>query len=378
MMLVAASATAVCLVAFVARQFMPLSSWFELNPASPSPDETMRAIVYARHGDTSVLHLDTSHARPLVRKNDVLIHIKASSINPCDFKFRRNQAPAFIMPLPKIPGDDVAGDIVELGPDVDKQKFRVGDRVAAMLPILGSSWGAAADYVAVDASLVAKIGADLDYAGAAAMPLVSLTAMQALDNVKGDTKGKKILIHAGAGGVGSFAIQYAKHVLGMYVATTASAANKHFVSELGADLVVDYRTEKFEDMIQNYDVVLDTMSWAYESRTLKRDATVLKPDGYYLNVLSSDWAFDDKEKANGLLSLWHAIFHKMLNLVDLGIVPKYYFVSVQSRGEQLQQVYDLTKIRPVLDRRYDLMEAKAAYDYLEQGHAKGKVILVNE
>ena len=231
MILVAASATAFCLIAFVAHQFMPLSSFMDLNPASASPDETMRAIVYSQHGDASVLHLDTSHARPLVRKNDVLIRIKASSINPCDFKFRRNDAPSFMMPLPKIPGEDVAGDIVELGSKVDKQTFQVGDRVAAMLPTLGSPWGAAADYVAVDASMVAKIGPDLDYADAAALPLVSLTAMQALDNVKGETRGKKILIHAGAGGVGSFAIQYAKHVLGMHVSTTASVANEHFVRD---------------------------------------------------------------------------------------------------------------------------------------------------
>jgi len=381
MMLITATATAICLVALTARHFVPFSSWFEVNPASPSPDKTMHAIVYTQHGDTSVLHLDTSHARPVVRKNDILIHVKASSINPCDFKFRRNQAPNFVMPLPKIPGDDVAGDIVELGPQVDKTKFRYGDRVAAMLPLLGSSWGAAADYVAVDASLVAKIGPDIDYADAAAMPLVSLTAMQALDKIKGDTKGKKILIHAGAGGVGSFAIQYAKHVLGMYVATTASEGNEHFVSELGADLVLDYRSEQFEDSIQNYDIVLDTMSWAYEGRTLKADATVLKPDGTYLNVFSSDWAFAGKEKANGLLSLRYAIFHKLLNLVHLGLVPKYHFVLVQSRGEQLQQVFDLVrelKIRPVVDRRYDLTEAKDAYKYLEQGHAKGKVILENE
>ena len=145
--------------------------------------------------------------------------------------------------------------------------------------------------------------------------------------------------------------------------------------------MVDYRSEKFENVIRDYDVVLDTMSWAYERRTLGKHATVLKPNGYYLNVLSSDWAFDGKETANSLLSLWHAFFHKLLNVFDLGIVPKYYFVIVQSRGDQLQKVFDLVqklKIRPVVDRRYDVIEAKAAYEYLEQGHAKGKVILVNE
>lgn len=340
----------------------------------------MRAIIYSRHGNASELHLDMHHARPMVRENDVLIRIRASSINPCDFKFRRNASPKFMIPLPKIPGEDVAGDVVQLGSNVC-DTFQVGDRVAAMLPSLGSPWGAAADYVAVDSSLVARIGPDMDYADAAAMPLVSLTAVQALENMKDNSRGKKILIHAGAGGVGSFGIQYAKHVLGMHVATTASAAKRQFLERLGADLVIDYHTTKFEEVIRDYDVVFDTMSWAYEGLTFKRGATVLKPDGHYLNIMSSAWTFDGKEKSNGLLSIWNAIYHTLLHIFGLGRVPKYHVVVVKPRGDQLQYIFDLVekqKIRPVVDRQYDLKDARSAYEYLEEGHAKGKVILLND
>jgi alcohol dehydrogenase len=284
-----------------------------------------------------------------------------------------------MIPLPKIPGEDVAGDVVQLGSNAG-DKFQVGDRVAAMLPLLGSPWGAAADYVAVDSSLVARIGPDMDYADAAAMPLVSLTAVQALENIK-NSRGKKILIHAGAGGVGSFVIQYAKHVLGMYVATTASAAKRQFLEKLGADLVIDYHTTRFEEVIRDYDVVFDTMSWAYEGCTLKTGATVLKPDGHYLNIMSSDWTFDGREKTNGLLSLWNALYHTLLNIFALGRVPKYHVVAVKPRGDQLQNIFDLAekqKILPVVDRQYDLTDARSAYEYLEEGHAKGKAILLND
>lgn len=375
-MLVAASATAVCLLALAAHRYVHVPPWYDWNPASPSPNETMRAIIYSRHGNASELHLDMHHARPIVRKNDVLIRIRASSINPCDFKFRRNPRLKFMIPLPKIPGEDVAGDVVQLGSNAG-DRFQVGDRVAAMLPPLGSPRGAAADYVAVDSSLVARIGPDLDYADAAAMPLVSLTAVQALENIK-NSKGKKILIHAGAGGVGSFVIQYAKHVLGMYVATTASAAKRQFLEKLGADLVIDYHTTKFEEVIRDYDVVFDTMSWAYEGCTLKRGATVLKPDGHYLNIMSSDWTFDGREKTNGI---WNALYHTLLNMFALGRFPKYHVVVVKPRGGQLKNIFDLVekqKILPVVDRQYDLTDARSAYEYLEEGHATGKVILLND
>lgn len=145
--------------------------------------------------------------------------------------------------------------------------------------------------------------------------------------------------------------------------------------------MIDYHTTKFEEVIRDYDVVFDTMSWAYEGCTLKRGATVLKPDGHYLNTVSSDWTFDGKENTNGLLSLWNAIYHTLLNMFGLGRVPKYHVVVVKPRGYQLQYIVDLVekqKIRPVVDCQYHLTDARSAYEYLELGHAIGKVILLND
>jgi alcohol dehydrogenase len=189
-------------------------------------------------------------------------------------------------------------------------------------------------------------------------------------------RNKKILIHAGAGGVGNFAIQYAKKVLGMYVATTASKPKEALLKELGADLVVDYKTEHFEDIVSDYDVVLDPMSWLYEERTL--NSNVLKPTGYYLNVPSSDWSFDGTEKTNGLNTYRNLVISKIKNLFQPGSMPKYSMVFVSPNGEDLQLVLDLIDngtIKPIIDKKFHLSEAEQAHRYLEQGRATGKVVL---
>jgi alcohol dehydrogenase len=269
--------------------------------ASKDPDRTMRAVVYERHSpDPADLTL-SAVPRPVIRPHQVLIGVRAASLNPADFKFRRGAAPAVMIPKPKIPGMDVAGVIVEVGDqanvakggsDGPKEEWKVGDRVAAMVPALLSPWGTLAEFVAVDAALVARIPDDFPtdsnssgndaFASAASLPLVALTAIRAFDRVGyEDWTDKKVLIQAGAGGVGTFAIQYAKHVLkASVVAATASAAKAPLLERLGADLVIDYHTTQFEDVVQDYDVVLDPMSWTYEKRTL--ESNVLKPNGWYL------------------------------------------------------------------------------------------------
>jgi len=148
-----------------------------------------------------------------------------------------------------------------------------------MLPELMTRWGGLAEYAAVDHSFVARVADNVDLQEAASFPLVALTVIQSFQSLGDNLKGKKILIQAGAGGVGTLAIQYAKN-RGMYVATTASESKAEFLRSLGADLVIDYHTTKFENVIHEYDAVLDTMSWQYEARTL--DSEVLKKNGYYL------------------------------------------------------------------------------------------------
>jgi alcohol dehydrogenase len=399
-------AIAVCLAAFILHRSLPVDiipKSIELWPAvatsitDGSPNTTMTAISYAVHGNTSVLQLSTNYPQPMLKPNQVLIQVHASSINPCDFKYRRNTVPNFILPKPKIPGQDVAGVVVRMGSGLSsgdsssssKQThslLEVGDRVAAMLPLVGARWGAAAEYVAVDASLVAKIGPNTDFASAAALPLVALTVMQALDNAvqsspsSSSNSKKRILIQAGAGGVGTFAIQYAKHVLGMYVVATASAEKSSFLLELGCDEVIDYRSTAFEEVARDFDVVLDPMSWLYESRTLGRNAQVLKPNGHYLNIFSSDWGWDGVERGNGLKSFGNWIYYKMYHLIRPGTAPNYDMVFVSPSGKQLQTIMDLldnSTIRAVVDRKFHLSDTAAAYKYLEEGHATGKVIIYN-
>jgi alcohol dehydrogenase len=264
------------------------------------------------------------------------------------------------------------------------RSFAVGDRVVAMIAIMGSRWGTAAQYVAVNEAWAARIPDHVSYANAAALPLTSLTVLQALDHWRrpfttNELKGKKILIHAGAGGVGVFAIQYAKHVLGMQVACTASAAKASTLRQLGADLVIDYQLEQFENVVKDYDVVLDPMSWLYHDRSLH--GSVLSRGGHYLSILSSDSAFAGHEKLPGLGAAADFLKHRFWNIVQPGSLPKYDVVAVSPNGKQLTEVMELlgnNTIKAVIDRQFGLDNAEDALAYLEQleqGHCTGKVIL---
>lgn len=351
-----------------------IPSFMDLPAASKSPTETMTALVYDRHGGIDVLQVRHDVPRPIPRDDQILVQVKASALNPVDFKYRRNEVPNMIIPKPKIPGFDLSGVVVATGNKVSK--FSVGDRVAAMIPLLGSSWGAAADYVAVRESHASKVGDSVDFESAASMPLAALTAVQKLSKIP-NPKGKKVLIHAGAGGVGSIAIQYAKHVMGMYVATTASGPKADLLHSLGADLVIDYREKDFTKEIQDYDAVLDTMSYLYEERTL--NSNVLGNSGIYLNVLSSDWNLvDGKEKANGPVSFKNLVWHTLKNWFQPNSIPHYDFSFVHPDGTLLQHILDLVEegtLRPVIDGVYDVSDFEQAYQKLESGRATGKLVL---
>lgn len=180
------------------------------------------------------------------------------------------------------------------------------------------------------------------------------------------------------GGVGTFAIQYAKHVLGMHVATTASKEKADFLKTLGADLVIDYRTQDFTTVVQDYDAVLDTMSFLYEGRTLT--SNVLRKSGHYLNIMSSEWSVNrDAQQFFGLETLWNLLKHKILNLFAPGrFLPKYDFCMVEPNGKQLQIAMDLLaneRIKAVIDTVYPLSKVSDAHRHLETGHATGKIVI---
>lgn len=351
----------------------------DMFPAHQHPMENMKAVVYRQHGDASQLEY-TDVPRPVPQATQYLIKIEASALNPVDYKMRRNsKVPEFLIPLPKIPGADVAGVVLQTPcfKNPDDCKFRVGDRVAALLPVL-SHWGAHAELVAVEERFLAKMGDQTSFLEAASYPLAGLTVLQNMANLEDKPQpNDKLLVHAGAGGVGTFAIQYASKVLGMKVATTASAPKAELLKDLGADTVVDYRNQAFEEVLEGYDVVLDPMSWLYEERSLK--TKVLKPTGHYLNVPSSDAAFvDGVERANGLKTYLNAATHSLRNWWSPGSTAKYGLVFVHPDGNDLQKVLDLMesgKIKAVIDKTYHVTQAQEAYRYLEEGHATGKVVL---
>lgn len=391
------------LVAFCAWALPRIIPAYDVHPSQADPSKSMSAVAYRTPGNSSTLQFyDKTHPMPKLRPDQILIKVKAAGLNPCDFKLRRNSdLPIFFRPLPKIPGEDVAGIVVQIGPSRRKggnSKFQIGDRVVAMMPGLGSRWGALAEYAAVDEAFVAKIGDKTSFVEAASLPLVSLTALEAFEEIEkkacsstnNETQQKKILIHAGAGGVGSFAIQYAKKVLNMQVATTASKRKKKFVRRLGADVVVDYENEDFEHVLVDYDFIMDTLNWAYESRTLPpklnmgRNETqkhVLKRrGGHYLNMLSSDWSLtpNGKEKTNHGQSMINWLYYKIVNTVSPHKIEQYSLVVARPDGAKLQYIMDLVQngtIKAVVDKTFPLENAATAFDYLEEGHASGKVVV---
>ena len=366
------TAMGVLVVGFGLPSILPDS--LALRSAAVSENETMVAAAFERHGPADVLKTRPHYPRPIAGKGMVLIRLSTASINPVDFKLRRNAGAWPFLPKPKIPSMDLAGVVVEGPPD---SRFKAGDRVAAMMPILNERWGASAQFAAVHERFVAKVPANVTLQQAASLPLVSLTVIQAFNRLGDDgLRGKKVLIHAGAGGVGTFALQFAKLQGAAQVITTCSRGKSDLCRDLGADVTVDYRTEMFEEYAGDVDVILDTMSYSYEQRSL----AVLSrkgQHGHYLNILSSDWRLPESgiERANGLTTAANLIASFLPNIHSRPR-PRYSLIAVEPNGAQLQTVLNHVaagEIRPVIDRTFPLAEAAAAHSYLEEGHATGKV-----
>ncbi|EOJ27448.1 oxidoreductase, zinc-binding [Enterococcus faecalis EnGen0286] len=208
---------------------------------------------------------------PTIHDNDVLVKIIAASINPIDLKTKDGKVKMLLnYQMPLILGSDFAGIVVSVGKKV--QNFRLGDAVYGRVP--KNRVGTFAEYIAVDQAAVAMKPKNLTFEEAAAIPLVGLTSYQALHDIMNVQPGQKVLIQAGSGGIGTIAIQLAK-LAGAYVATTTSSRNKEWVQALGADEVIDYRTQNFEEVLSDYDYVFDTMG----GTILEKAFSVVKPQG---------------------------------------------------------------------------------------------------
>ncbi|MFJ1312177.1 NADP-dependent oxidoreductase [Agrobacterium sp. P15N1-A] len=330
----------------------------------------MKAFILDRYGKKQQLRLGDV-PEPVPGPDEVLVEVEAAGLNPLDSKVRDGAfKPILPYKPPLVLGHELAGTVVAIGANV--RRVKVGDAVYAR-PRDGQI-GAFAERITVkDADLALK-PANLTMAEAASIPLVGLTAWQVLVERAQIKPGQKVLIHAGSGGVGTFAIQLAKH-LGATVATTASATNAAMVKELGADVVIDYRSQKFEEALSGYDVVLNSL----DAATLEKSLKVLKPGGKLISISGPpDPAF---ARAHGL----NVVLRLVLRLLSAGIRRKakragvdYSFLFMHADGEQLNRITRLIEdgtIRPVVDRVFPFEKLNDAFAYVDTGRAKGKVVV---
>lgn len=328
----------------------------------------MRAFGINKYGEPVQLK---KVAMPSIGPEDVLVKISAASINPLDLKIREGKLkPILPYKLPLILGNDMAGVVVKVGPKVTK--FTVGDEVYARPN--QDRIGTFAEYISVAEQDVAHKPKTLSMGEAAAVPLVGLTAWQILVERANIQKGDKVLIHAGSGGVGTFAIQLAKY-LGAYVATTASKDNLTLVKDLGADVVIDYKTQQFEDILHGYDLVLDTQGGS----TLEKSVQVLKPGGRIVSISGPpDYAFAKSAGLNIVLRVAMTMLSRKIHKLAKRHGVGYSFLFMASSGEQLTELAKLIDqgvIRIVIDRMFPFESTKEALAYAEGGRAKGKVVV---
>ncbi|ULR43694.1 NADP-dependent oxidoreductase [Rhizobium sp. K102] len=330
----------------------------------------MKAFVVDKYKKMGALRL-ANLPEPELQDNDVLVRIQAAAVNQLDSKLRDGE---FKLILPYRPpfalGHDVAGTVVKAGSRVSR--FKIGDEVYARPR--DHRVGTFAEFIAIDEADAALKPSNLSMSEAASIPLVGLTAWQALVEVGKVKPGQKVFIQAGSGGVGTFAIQLAKH-LGATVATTTSAKNAELARSLGADVVVDYKTQDFEKLLSGYDLVLNSQ----DPKTLEKSLGVLKPGGRLISISGPpDPAFASELGLNLFLKL-------VLRLLSRGVRKKakrlgvaYTFLFMRAEGRQLGEIANLIEqgvIRPVVDKVFPFEKTGDALAYVETGRAKGKVVI---
>lgn len=331
----------------------------------------MRAFVLVGYGGPERTALKDV-PKPSPRTGELLVRVHAAGLNPVDFKTRAG-ALRIVQKyrLPIVMGNELSGVIEAVGPDVTR--FAGNDRVFAR--VAKESLGAFAEYAVVHEDHAARMPASLDFTRAAAVPLAALTALQALRDELHLSAGERVFIPAGAGGVGTFAIQIAKH-LGAHVATTASPRGEALVKRLGADVVIDYTRERFEDKLSGYDCAFDLLG----GDTLARLWSVLKPGGRVVSIAGLPepvTARKDLGRGGGLAALfWLASLTTRLRAGRHGCSYRYLFMHPSGAElAHLASLIDAKQLEVVVDRVFPFAEARQAMAYLESGHAKGKVVL---
>jgi len=309
----------------------------------------MKAVQYNRYGGVDVLEINDNTSKPHPSKDQILIEVYAASINPIDWKVRegyfKDAAP---LKFPVTIGGNFSGMVVELGKEV--KEFKIGDEVYGQVLVLNGGSGSLAEFAASNTANTARKPKSLNHLEGASLPLVGVSALQAIEQHINLKAHQKILIHGGAGGIGSIAIQLAKSK-GAYVATTVSADSIEFVKKLGADEAIDYQKEAFEDKLKDFDAVFDTVGGETTDKSFK----VLKKGGVLVSMLGQP--NPELAKQYGVIAIGQNTDSSAKNLT------------------RLAQLVDEGTIKPQVDKVFSLDKAKKAFDYAEKGHPKGKVVI---
>ena len=330
----------------------------------------MKALTFQRYGKSPGIGI-REVSRPVLKPDELLVEVHAAGVNPIDNMLMTGAfKPVVKLHLPATVGSDLAGVVVEVGSKVSR--FKPGDAVFASVFDLGR--GSIAEFVAVPESVAAHKPANLDFVQAASIPMVGLTAWQALKERAGLRAGQKVFIPAGAGGIGSFAIQLATH-LGAKVGTTTSNVNVDFVRSLGADEVIDYKKAAYEDVLHGYDAVLGTV----KGDAIEKSIGILKPGSSIVSLVGPlDAAFARKRGLNAVLRIVFGLMSRRIMRLAGKRNVAYSFLFVHPDGHQLAEIGTLLeagRIRPVIDKVIPFEQAADALAYLAQGRARGKVVI---
>ena len=330
----------------------------------------MKALVLKRYGglDQGVF---ADIPKPALKPDEILVRVHAAGLNPIDYMIPKGTfKPMLRFQLPATLGSDLAGVVVEVGSRVTR--FKPGDAVFASIFDLGT--GALAEFSVVPESAAALKPSNLDFVQAASIPMVGLTSWQALKERAKLKPGQKVFIPAGSGGIGTFAIQLAKH-LGAKVGTTTSTGNMELVKSLGADEVIDYKKQEFEEVLREYDAVLGTV----RGDALEKSLRILKPKSNVVSLIGPpDVTFARARRMNFFMKFVFGMLSRKIRRLAKKRDVTYSFLFVHPDGRQLAEIGELLqsgRIQPVIDKVFPFDQAKEALAYLEKGRAKGKVVV---
>jgi NADPH:quinone reductase-like Zn-dependent oxidoreductase len=324
----------------------------------------MKALQIIKYGEIKGSLAFNEVSKPTVQANDVLIEVKAAAINPIDKSIILGNLQGMLpIPLPSTSAYDVSGIVVETGNEVSN--FEIGDLVYSRVP--QEQMGTLAEFVVVTNDAVSKKPGNISFEEAASLPLAGLTALQSLEYA-GIKENDKVLIHAGSGGVGSFAIQYAK-AKGAYVYTTTSTSNVQWVKELGADRVIDYKTEDYKSIAKDVDIVFDTLGQNYSLESFE----VVKTGGIVVSVVGP---LD--EASAKMFGMADYKLPEELAKASSEKNAEYKFIFMHPNGAHLNEIKSLVedeKIKPIIDKVYPFPESVQAFTHLATGRAKGKIVI---